>query len=55
MKFPALQSLARAFASIRLTVVLLVLSILMVFAATLDQHNKNVASYRQAIKQGGGH
>jgi len=25
------------------------------FAATLDQHNKNVASYRQAIKQGGGH
>jgi UPF0755 protein len=25
------------------------------FAATLDEHNKNVASYRQAIKQAGGH
>jgi UPF0755 protein len=25
------------------------------FAATLDEHNKNVASYRQAVKQAGGH
>jgi len=25
------------------------------FAATLDQHNKNVASYRKAIQQAGGH
>jgi UPF0755 protein len=24
------------------------------FAATLDEHNKNVASYRQAVKQAGG-
>ena len=24
------------------------------FAATLEEHNKNVASYRQAIKQAGG-
>jgi UPF0755 protein len=25
------------------------------FAATLDEHNKNVASYRHAVKQAGGH
>ena len=25
------------------------------FAATLDEHNKNVASYRKAVKQAGGH
>ncbi|WP_263355584.1 endolytic transglycosylase MltG [Acidicapsa ligni] len=25
------------------------------FASTLDEHNKNVASYRQAVKQAGGH
>jgi UPF0755 protein len=25
------------------------------FAATLDEHNRNVASYRQAVKQAGGH
>ena len=25
------------------------------FAATLDEHNKNVASYRQAVKRAGGH
>jgi UPF0755 protein len=25
------------------------------FAATLEEHNKNVASYRQAVKQAGGH
>jgi len=25
------------------------------FASTLEEHNKNVASYRQAVKQAGGH